>query len=283
MNTQDFVWTASTIQGVGIGLREQHIAEVLRDKPAIPWFELLADNHLATGGLIPHHLAAIREHYPITLHCVAMSLGGTDPLDFAYIGRIKQLSHDFDARWISDHIAFTQCDNRHFHDLLPIPYSEESLKNITQRINIVQDFLGQALLIENPSSYLSYRGATFTEVDFLLQLQQDTQCKLLLDINNIYVSSVNHHFSAIDYLNKIPVLAVQEIHLAGYEQKKNYLLDAHNACIAEPVWNLYRAFAQRCHAQQRSISTLIEWDNNIPALAVLQQEAKKAEQIMMRS
>ncbi|MCK5726229.1 MAG: DUF692 domain-containing protein [Thiotrichaceae bacterium] len=275
-------WADTIIQGVGLGLRDQHMIEVLTTQPNTPWFELLADNHLSQGGLIPKQLAAIREQYPVTLHCVGMSIGGTDALDFSYLSKIKQLKEKYSASWVSDHLAFTQFKGRHFHDLLPIPYNEESLQFISQRIDIIQDFFGEALLIENPSSYLSYSSSSLSEIDFILALVEETQCKLLLDINNVHVSAINHHFSAQQWLDKVPLNAVCEVHLAGYEEREGYLLDAHNNPVSDAVWTLYQGFAERCHLHNTVIPTLIEWDNDIPEFSVLQDEAKLAHDIMMR-
>ena len=265
-------WAESPISGAGIGLRGVHLQEILETRPAVPWFELLADNHTATGGMIPRQLAAIREQYPVTLHCVGMSLGGTDPLNFEYLATIRGMMTDYEPAWVSDHLCFSQLARHHYHDLLPFPYTEEALWHVSERIHRVQDFLGEQILVENVSSYLEFSESTLSEADFISALLAITDCELLLDINNVYVNARNHGYSAEDFLDSIPLARVREIHLAGYEDKRDYLLDAHNSRVAPAVWELYRQVISR----RPDIPTLIEWDNNIPAFTVLQEEAAQA-------
>jgi uncharacterized protein (UPF0276 family) len=263
------------VTGTGIGLRTAHIAQLLSEQPDLPWLELLSDNVLAGGGLIPAQLSAVREHYPLTLHGVGMNLGSLDPLDWDYIRRIKDVAARLDVSWISEHICFTSHGGHHSHDLLPLPNTEEALQHLVQRIGEVQDFLGQRILMENASSYISYRHDTMSEAEFIGAMAEQADCHLLLDVNNAYVNQVNHGSDALDLLRQLPLERVREVHLAGYQDKQDYLLDAHNSPVSTPVWALYRELM----ALKPGIPTLIEWDNEIPALAVLIAEARRADSI----
>jgi len=260
--------------GAGIGLRGQHIPEVIQQLPDVPWFEVLADNHLAEGGLIPHQLSAVRSIYPITFHCVGMSIAGVDPLDMKYLQRIKSLAQRYEPAWISDHLCFTQFARHQYHDLLPFPYSEESLIHVSKRIMKIQDFLDRALVVENVSTYLQYRSSTMTEGEFLAALCQRTGCEILLDVNNAYVNEINHGIDAMNFIRSLPTEHIREVHLAGFEDKGDYLIDAHNNRVADPVWQLYEYLLQ-LHGER---PTLIEWDNAIPSFDVLMAEARLAEQ-----
>lgn len=270
-------WAGTIIGGTGIGLRNTHIDEVLQTLPDVPWFEILADNHTAQGGLVPAQLAAVREHYPLTFHCVGMSLAGTDPLDMAYLKTIRKMAGEIEPAWISDHVCFTRFGQHHSHDLLPIPYTQESLKHVSERIVQVQDILGQCILIENVSSYLEFEQSDLTEAEFIAELLKITDCRLLLDLNNVYVSAQNHDFDAIDYLDALPLDLVQEIHLAGFDDNGDYLLDAHNNKVSEPVWALYEYVIKKVP----HVATLIEWDNDLPEFSVLLSEAQRADSIAM--
>ena len=258
---------------VGLGLRTAHIDQILIEKPDIPWFEILADNHLAQGGLTPSQLTAVRHHYPISLHCVGMSLGGVQPLDHAYLLDIKRMISDYEPVQISDHLCFTQHASHYFNDLLPIPFTGESLRHVSSRIEQVQETLGTRLLVENVSTYLQFKSSEMNEAEFLAELVSRTGCGILLDINNAYVNEFNHGYSAKDFIDTIPVEHVGEVHLAGFEDKSEYLIDAHNNRVSESVWKLFEYYLQQLH----NAPVLIEWDNDIPEFSVLQAEAKKAE------
>jgi uncharacterized protein (UPF0276 family) len=264
------------INGAGIGLRSAHIEQILTEQPPLRWVELLADNHLASGGLVRAHMEAIRSLYPVTLHCVSMSLGSTDPLDWDYIKQIKQLADDFDVSWLSEHICFTSAGHNHSHDLLPLPYTEEALDNLVNRVIQVQDFLGQRLLLENATSYVRFSHSTLTEAEFINELVARADCELLFDVNNVYVNQQNHGADALELINQLPVDKIREIHLAGFEDHGDFLLDAHNNPVADDVWALYRQLLMR----KPDIATQVEWDNQIPELAVLIAEADKAQSIM---
>ena len=261
------------VSGTGIGLRSPHINEILTDLPSIPWFELLADNHLVEGGLIPLQLEKICQHYPVTFHSVGLSLGSVDPLDLVYLGKLKKLMRQYDIAWLSEHCCFTSVDGFHSHDLLPVPYSEESLSYMVKRISQVQDFLGEQILIENVSSYMKFAESTLDEADFISELAEQADCLLLIDVNNIYVNHINQGLDVDKYLARLPYEKIKEIHLAGFDDRGDYILDAHNNPVAEPVWQLYEKLIQHIP----NVPTLIEWDNDIPSLQRLIEESQKAE------
>ncbi len=262
------------IQGAGLGLRSSHYQEIFDTKPDVPWFELLSDNYMSDGGLPIIRAEKIREDYPVTLHGVGMSLGSTDPLNTDYLSKLKALTDRIEPTYVSDHIAWVSVGGKYTHDLLPLPYTEETLHHISDRISQVQEFLGRKILVENPSSYMTFDSTDMTEAEFIKGITQRTDCDLLLDINNIYVSAVNHDFDPYEYLKGIPSDRVKEIHLAGYEKMDNYLFDTHGYQVHPPVWDLYRAALKQFGA----IPTLIEWDTDVPSFTTLRQEAKKAEQ-----
>jgi len=264
------------IKGVGIGLRSQHIHQVLDEKPDIPWFEILVDNHMAKGGLIPAQLTAVRECYELTFHCVGMSLAGTDAIDMNYLSRIKEMNDQYQPAWISDHLCFTQFKQHYTHDLLPFPYTQATLKHVAERILKIQDVLKQSLVVENVSSYVQFKDSVMDEAGFLSELVCLTDCEILLDVNNAYVNEVNHGISAKQFIDSLPLEKVREIHLAGYQDEGEYLIDAHNNKVSQKVWNLYQYLIQ-CGGSK---PTLIEWDNDIPALTALMHEANCAQNIM---
>ena len=257
---------------IGVGLRSPHVKEILATRPAIDFLELLADNHLCDGGYAREQAFLVREDYPVNLHCVGMSLGGTDPIDFDYLDKIRTLAKELEPEFVSDHLCWTSFNSHHAHDLLPLPYTEEAVRHASQRIRQIQDFLETTLVVENVSSYLGFECSTLTEWEFLAGVARESGCRILLDLNNIYVSQYNNAVDAQEYVRNIPAELVAEIHLAGFEHKGSYLLDAHNSKVSEPVWELYRQFIQH-HA---AVPTLIEWDNDLPPLATLLQEAEKA-------
>jgi hypothetical protein len=265
-------FSQAPLHGAGIGLRSQHYAYVLTHQPAVNWFEVLSDNYLHEGGLPLYHLEQVRHHYPIALHGVGLSLGAADPLNKTYLKRLKQLIHRFQPTHISEHLAWVSINGCYLHDLMPLPYTEKVLTYVAQRIIQAQDFLGQRLLIENPSSYLMFTESTLTEWEFIRRLVEIADCHLLLDINNVYVSAMNHQFDPLDYLTALPKQGVKEIHLAGYEQNEHYLFDTHGYPVHPPVWELY----QTALAHFGAVPTLIEWDTDIPDFEVLLAEANQA-------
>jgi len=268
--------TRDSVSGVGIGLRAEHYEYIKREQPDTPWFEVLIDNYLGHGGQIRQHLNDFSERYPLSFHGVGLSLGSCDPLNTHYLKLLKQAIDTYKPILVSDHLCWTGFQNEYSHDLLPMPYTEEAAQHIIKRINLVQDYLNTQILIENVSSYMQYQISSMSEVDFLVYVCEMADCHLLLDINNIYVSAYNHGFDAKEYLAKLPQQRIKEIHLAGYEDHGDYLLDTHSQTIHPPVWALY----QQAISLYSARPTLIEWDTDIPEFSVLQQEADKAEYIL---
>ena len=266
------------IFGAGIGLRPQHYQHILNHNPPVHWFEVLSDNYLNPGGQPLNYLERIRQNYQITLHGVGMSLGSTDSLNLDYLARLKQLAAFIEPAHISDHLAWISIGGNYLNDLVPLPYTETVMEHVAKRIIQTQEFLGQPILIENPSSYIVFKDNTMPEWDFIKGLTDKTDCNLLLDVNNIYVSATNHGFDPIDYLNAIPANRVKEIHLAGYEERNEYLFDTHGYQVHPPVWQLYQAALERFGA----VPTLIEWDTDIPTFDKLMTEADKADALLKK-
>jgi len=259
--------------GVGVGLRTVHFSHVLGKTPAVDWFEALSENYLDTGGRPRYVLDQVAERYPIVLHGVSMSIGGTDPLDFDYLRKLKALARSVNARWISDHLCWTGVNGRNTHDLLPMPYNAESLRHTAARVRTVSDFLETPLVLENPSTYVEFATSTMKEWDFLAALAEESDCGLLLDVNNVYVSSYNHGFDPNDYIDAIPADRVTQIHLAGHTNHGTHIIDTHNDYVIDEVWSLY---ARTC-ARIGNVSTLLEWDADIPDFDTVHAEARKAE------
>lgn len=266
------------ISGTGLGLRFEHYQRILAEQPQVPWFEVLIDNYMGNGGLPLHYLEQVCQQYPITFHGVGMSLGSTDPLNLGYIERLKQLKQRFQPVHISDHIAWISVSREYMHDLLPLPYTAEAVNLISDRISQVQELLGESILIENPSSYLSFNNSEMNEQSFIQAVLEKSGCDLLLDVNNVYVSAQNQGFDAYAYIDAIPLNKVSEIHLAGFEYRESYLYDTHGYKVRNEVWDLYQYAIQRFGA----VPTLIEWDNDVPELDTLLAEARKADSILDR-
>ncbi len=264
----------------GIGLRAEHYRDVLDARPAIGWLEVHSENYFELDSIPFHYLERARAHYPVSLHGVGLSLGSTDPLNLDHLRQLKALIGRIEPGLISDHLCWCSVADRYLNDLLPLPYTEEALLHTASRIRETQDFLGRRLLIENPSSYLEYRHSTIPEWEFLAALVKLADCDLLLDVNNVYVSSRNHGFDPRLYLAAIPGERVHEIHLAGHSVRDfpegQFLIDTHNAPVCEDVWTLYRETIERLGDRP----TLIEWDSELPALSVLVEEADRADRIM---
>ena len=264
----------------GVGLRAQHHAQIVRDLPEIGWFEAHSENYFGQGGSARDYLMRIAEQYPISLHCVGLSLGSTDPLDMQHLTALRRLVCDVRPAMVSEHVSWGSIDGRWMNDLLPMPYTGEALRHIAGRIDQLQHWLGRQVLIENVSSYLSFKGPEMTEWEFLARLVEECGCGLLLDVNNIYVSAMNHGFDAHEYLRTIPRAAIQEIHLAGHSVQHSggteIRIDTHGAPVCPEVWALYA----EALAIVGNVPTLIEWDTDIPPLATLLAEAARADQFL---
>jgi uncharacterized protein (UPF0276 family) len=258
--------------GIGIGLRTTHFGEILASAPAVDWFEVLSENYMDTGGRPLHVLDRVVERYPVALHGVSLSVGSTDPLDRAYLRKLKALAERTRAHWVSDHLCWTGVLGRNTHDLLPLPYDEATLRHVSRRVKQVQDALERPLVLENPSTYLAFTGSTMTEWEFLARLCDATGCGLLLDVNNVYVSAFNHGFDPRQYVDAVPADRVVQVHLAGHTNHGTHILDTHSGPAIDAVWDLY---ARLC-ARTGPVSTLFEWDADIPPLAVVRDEAEKA-------
>ena len=268
--------------GVGLGLRPDHYAHILTERPPVPWFEVISENYMGLGGNSGGSplsiLEQIRANYPIVFHGVSLSIGSVDPVNFSYLEKLKQLIKRFEPEWVSDHICWTGVHGENLHDLLPLPYTKETIDHLVPRIQKVQDYLGRAIVLENVSSYLSYKHSEISEWEFITEIAQKSGCGILLDINNIYVSSVNHGFDPVAFLQGVPATSVKQMHLAGYSDHGSYLLDTHDHPVSDPVWELYRR-AIKIFGQT---PTLIEWDAEIPSFDVLNQERLKAESIQQQ-
>ena len=261
--------------GFGLGLRTAHYEEILAGRCDVDWFELLSENYLVAGGKPLHYLDRIRADYPVVMHGVSLSIGSTDPLDFDYLAALKALAERVCPQWISDHLCWTGVGGKNTHDLLPMPYTEAAVRHVASRVEAVQEFLGRRILLENVSSYVSYRESELAEWEFLAEIARRGDCLLLLDVNNIYVSAFNHGFDPEQYLVGVPAERVQQIHLAGHNHCGDHIIDTHDADVIDPVWDLYAKAIQRLGR----VSTMIERDDRIPPLADLVTELDRARRI----
>ncbi len=262
--------------GLGVGLRAPQFSHILEHWPAVDWFEIISENYIDSQGRPRYVLDQIAERYPIVMHGVSLSIGSTDPLDFDYLKKLKTLSTAIDAKWISDHVCWTGVAGKNTHDLLPIPYNEETLQHVASRVRQVQDFLEQPLILEDPSSYVTFAASTMHEWEFLSALTEETGCGLLLDVNNVYVSAINHDFDPAEYIENLPWESIVQFHLAGHTNMGDYCIDTHDGQVIDPVWQLYRL----AHQRTGGVSTLLEWDANIPDFATMHAEVLKAKKFI---
>ena len=258
--------------GFGVGLRGQHFQHILDQRPAVDWFEIISENYLDSQGWPVYVLDWVAERYPVVAHGVSLSIGSTDPLNFDYLAKLKHLAARIRAAWISDHLCWTGVLGRNTHDLLPLPLNEDTLAHVVRRIRSVQDFLERRIVLENPSTYLTFANDTMTEWEFLSAMAEEADCGLLLDVNNVYVSSVNHGFAAEQYIRAVPANRIVQFHLAGHTHCGTHIIDTHDGHVTSRVWELYRMAALRTSG----VSTLLEWDARIPEFPVLHAEALKA-------
>jgi uncharacterized protein (UPF0276 family) len=264
--------------GYGVGLREPHFAHLTRTPPekwGVDWFEIISENYFDHQGYAAEVLDRVAEHRPVVMHGVSLSIGSAGPLDMAYLDQLAALAEKVRPAWISDHLCWTGIAGTTTHDLLPMPLTEESLAHVTARVRTVQERLGRPLILENPSTYLTFTGPQMAECDYLARLAMDSGCGLLLDVNNVHVSAFNHGFDPVAYIEAIPAERIVQLHLAGPSDCGTHLVDTHDSPVPEAVWPLYRL------AQERSggVATLLEWDSNIPDFATLRAELDKARAI----
>ena len=258
--------------GFGVGLRTAHFSHILREWPAADWFEIISENFIDSQGRARYVLEQIAERYHVVMHGVSLSIGSTDPLDFEYLTKLRSLANRVGARWISDHLCWTGVAGRNTHDLLPVPLNEETLAHVAARIRTVQDFLERPLVLENPSSYVTFTDSTMPEWEFLSRMAEEADCGLLLDVNNVYVSSVNHDFDPVQYVESVPHERIVQCHLAGHTNCGTHCIDTHDGHVIDAVWELYA----RAHRLTGGVSTLLEWDAKIPEFDVVHQEVLKA-------
>jgi uncharacterized protein (UPF0276 family) len=262
--------------GLGVGLRTVHFPYLLQNFPPVDWFEIISENFMDSGGRPRYVLEQIAERYPVVMHGVSLSIGSADLLNFDYLTRLKRLAAAVGARWVSDHLCWTGVAGLNAHDLLPIPLNEQTLAHVVQRIRTVQDFLERPLVLENPSTYVTFADSTMSEWEFLHRMAEDADCGLLLDVNNVYVSSVNHDFDPEEYIRSVPHKRVVQFHLAGHTHCQTHVIDTHDNYVIDPVWELYRL----AHQLTGGAATLLEWDARIPEFPVVHAEVLKARQYM---
>ncbi len=254
--------------GFGLGLRTDHYQHIIDESPAIDWFEALSENYMVAGGKPKHYLRCIRENYPIVLHGVSLSIGSSDELNQNYLNSLQNLIHEVEPEWVSDHLCWTGVAGINTHDLMPLPYTEEAISHVAERIIQVQDKLKRRILIENVSSYVNYEHSCMQEWEFYAEVVARADCLMLLDLNNICVSARNHRFDPYEYLKSIDATKVQQFHLAGHTDNTDHVIDTHDHDVRDEVWELYRAALR----QFGFVSTMIERDENIPPFEDLQAE-----------
>jgi uncharacterized protein (UPF0276 family) len=265
----------STAVDFGLGLRPEHYEEIAANPGRVGWFEALSENYMVPGGSPLRWLDRLRRDYPMALHGVALSIGSIDPLDRRYLDELKELADRVQPMWISDHLCFTGLRGQNMHDLLPLPYTEEALNHVAERVMAVQDHLGRRLVLENVSSYVTYAASELTEWDFIAELARRADCEILLDVNNVYVSAFNHEFDAMAFLRAMPRERVRQFHLAGHTHKGSHIIDTHDEPIVPDVWTLYAEAVKLFPG----VPTMIERDANIPPYAELLAELDEARRI----
>lgn len=272
---EGFIMHAFPNLGFGLGLRPQHYQTILDTKPQIDWFEVITENFLVAGGKPLFYLEQVRQDYPIVMHGVSMSIGSADPLNLDYLNKLKDAIRRFEPKWISDHLCWTGIHSKNMHDLLPMPYTERALEHVIERVQMVQDYLGHPILLENPSSYVEFKESRIPEWEFLKALTERSGCYLLLDVNNVYVSSYNHGYDPIEYIAALPKDSIKQIHLAGHTHKGDLIIDTHDHPIIEPVFELYAEATKMIGP----VATMIERDDNIPPLDELLCELEQVRKI----
>jgi uncharacterized protein (UPF0276 family) len=259
--------------GFGLGLRIPYYGHIFEHLPSVDWFEIISENFMDTDGKAKRNLARIREHYPVVMHGIALSIGTVDPLNSEYLQKLKKLADDIKPAWISDHLCWTGIAHKNSHDLLPVPYTEEALKHIINRIKQVQDYLERPIALENPSTYLEFKTSHIPEAEFIARMAEESGCHLLLDVNNVYVSCYNHRLDAKAYIDALPMDKVVQIHLSGHSNYGTHIIDTHDDHVVDEVWALYK---YATHKAGRIINTMVEWDDKIPEWDMLYAELNKA-------
>lgn len=259
--------------GLGVGLRSVHYPYLLEQWPSVDWFEIISENYLDSRGRPRWVLQQVAERYPVVMHGVSLSIGSTDPLNYDYLEKLKRLAAEIRAVWISDHICWTGVNGFNGHDLLPIPLNEETLKHVVHRVIQVQEFLERPLVLENPSSYVTFRDSTMSEGEFMRYLSTEADCGLLLDVNNVYVSCFNHDQDPQRLMESLPHERIVQFHLAGHTHCGTHIIDTHDDHVVDRVWELYRKARQLTGG----VATLLEWDASIPPFEVVHQEVLKAQ------
>lgn len=262
--------------GLGLGLRSEHFRHIVDHQPDVDWFEIISENFMDSGGRPRYFLDQIVEKYPVVMHGVSMSIGSTDPLNMDYLSKLKQLATEINPKWISDHLCWTGVLGLNTHDLLPVPLNEETLKHVCERIVQVQDYLERPIVLENPSTYLNFQHSDIHEADFLRYMAEETDCGLLLDVNNVYVTCFNSELDPIDYIERIPSHRVVQMHLAGHLHCGTHIIDTHDSHVIDSVWELFRLAWQKTGG----CSVLLEWDNHIPSFDEYHGEVLKARSYM---
>ncbi|MGN7437900.1 MAG: MNIO family bufferin maturase [Alcanivorax sp.] len=258
--------------GFGLGFRPTHFSDIIEHKPDVDWFEVISENYMDTGGPQRRILDQLKERYPLVMHGVSLSIGTVDPINSEYLDKLKKLADDVKPKWISDHLCWTGIAHKNTHDLLPVPYTEEALKHIIERIKQVQDYLGRQIVLENPSTYLEFTASSMSEWEFIARMVDGSGCGLLLDVNNIYVSCYNHRWDPKTYIDAMPLDSVAQIHLAGHSNMGTHIIDTHDDHVVDEVWTLYSYVINKAGP----ISTMIEWDDKIPEFPVVMEELNKA-------
>ena len=258
--------------GVGVGLRVPHYHDIIEHRPSVDFFEVISENFMVPGGKPLYHLDRVLERYSVVQHGVSLGIGGPDPLDRSYLERLRQLVRRVRPAWVSDHFCWCSAGGAHLHDLLPLPYTPEAVQLVVERAREVQDFLEVRFALENTSSYLTYTSSEMPEWEFISEIADRADIGILFDVNNVYVSAHNHGFDACEYVRSVPHERIVQIHLAGHTNAGKYIIDTHRGHVIEPVWDLYRETIRLTG----SVSTLIEWDDEIPDLPVLLAEAERA-------
>jgi len=258
--------------GVGVGLRVPHYGRILRERPAVDFFEIISENFMVRGGKPRYHLDQVLETYRVIQHGVSLGIGGPEPPDRAYLAKLRELVRHVRPAWVSDHFCWCGAGGAHLHDLLPMPFNEETVRMVSERARMVQDFLEVRFALENTSSYLTFTSSTMTEWEFISEVTERANVGLMFDVNNVYVSAYNHAFDPYEFVRRIPHERIVQIHLAGHTNLGKYIIDTHRGHVIDPVWDLYKTTIDLAG----SVSTLIEWDDDIPELEVLLAEADRA-------